>query len=104
MKAAALQMTSGPDVQANLAEARLLLEEAHAAQARLAVLPENFAFMGIHDADKIGVGESLGSGPACKLAAAPVPPARFVLIVPFATLDSVASDHLPLVADLKIGF
>ena len=63
MKAAALQMTSGPDVQANLAEARLLLEEAHAADARLAVLPENFAFMGIHDADKLAVGESLGGGP-----------------------------------------
>ena len=63
MKAAALQMTSGPDVEANLAEARRLLEEAHAADARLAVLPENFAFMGIHDADKLGVGESLGDGP-----------------------------------------
>jgi predicted amidohydrolase len=63
MKAAALQMTSGPDVEANLAAARLLLEEAQAADARLAVLPENFAFMGIHDADKLAVGESLGSGP-----------------------------------------
>jgi deaminated glutathione amidase len=63
MKAAALQMTSGPDVQANLAAARLLLEEAQAADARLAVLPENFPFMGIHDADKLAVGESLGGGP-----------------------------------------
>jgi deaminated glutathione amidase len=63
MKAAALQMTSGPDVQANLAEARLLLEEAQAADGRLAVLPENFPFMGIHDADKLAVGESLGAGP-----------------------------------------
>jgi hypothetical protein len=41
------------------------------------------------------IGESLGSGPACALAKAPVPPARFVLIVPFATLASVASDHMP---------
>jgi nitrilase len=56
-------MTSGPDVQANLAEARLLLEEARAADARLAVLPENFAFMGMHDADKLAVGEAEGSGP-----------------------------------------
>jgi len=63
MKAAALQMTSGPDVQANLAEAQLLLEEAHAAGACLAVLPENFAFMGMHDADKLAVGETEGSGP-----------------------------------------
>jgi nitrilase len=63
MRVAALQMTSGPDVQANLAEARLLLEEARAADARLAVLPENFAFMGMHDADKLAVGEAEGSGP-----------------------------------------
>jgi pimeloyl-ACP methyl ester carboxylesterase len=41
------------------------------------------------------IGESIGSGPACTLAAAPVPPARFVLIVPFDTLVSVASDHMP---------
>jgi nitrilase len=63
MKAAALQMTSGPDVPANLAQARLLLEEARAADAALAVLPENFAFMGMHDADKRAVGEAEGSGP-----------------------------------------
>jgi nitrilase len=63
MKVAALQMTSGPDVQANLAEARLLLEEARAANAQLAVLPENFAFMGMHDADKRAVGEDEGRGP-----------------------------------------
>lgn len=41
------------------------------------------------------IGESIGSGPACALATAPVPPARFVLIVPFDTLASVASDHMP---------
>jgi len=63
MKVAALQMTSGADVQANLAAARILLEEAHAAGALLAVLPENFAFMGMKDADKLAVGEAEGSGP-----------------------------------------
>jgi predicted amidohydrolase len=63
MKAAALQMTSGPDVQANLAQAQDLLEQACAAEARLAVLPENFAFMGMRDADKLAVGEADGSGP-----------------------------------------
>ena len=41
------------------------------------------------------IGESLGSGPACTLARAPVQPARMVLIVPFDTLQSVASDHMP---------
>ena len=41
------------------------------------------------------IGESLGSGPACTLARAPVKPAKMVLIVPFDTLLSVASDHMP---------
>ena len=70
MKVAALQMTSGADVQANLAAARLLLEEAHAAGALLAVLPENFAFMGMKDADKLAVGEAEGSGPIQEFLAA----------------------------------
>ncbi len=63
MKIAAAQMTSGPDVQANLAAARTLLQAAAAAGARLAVLPENFAFVGLADADKRAVGEPEGSGP-----------------------------------------
>ena len=63
MKVAAVQMTSGPDVTVNLEQARGLLEEAAAQGAGLAVLPENFAFMGLHDADKRAVGESDGSGP-----------------------------------------
>ena len=63
MKVAAIQMTSGPDVMANLEQARGLLEEAAARGAALAALPENFAFMGLHDADKRGVAESDGRGP-----------------------------------------
>jgi nitrilase len=56
-------MTSGPDVTVNLEQARGLLEDVVAQGAGLAVLPENFAFMGLHDADKRAVGESDGSGP-----------------------------------------
>ena len=63
MKLAALQMTSGPDVEANLACAAQLLGEAAGGGARLAVLPENFAFMGLADADKRAVAEAEGSGP-----------------------------------------
>ena len=63
MKLAALQMTSGPDVAANLEQARALLEEAAALGARLAALPENFSFMGLKDADKRAVAEADGSGP-----------------------------------------
>ncbi len=64
MKVAALQMTSGPDVTANLEQARALLEDASVCGARLAALPENFCFMGLKDADKRAVAEADGSGPA----------------------------------------
>jgi deaminated glutathione amidase len=60
---AAIQMTSGPDVSANLQEARALLEEAAGRGAQLAALPENFAFMGLADADKRRVAEDEGRGP-----------------------------------------
>ncbi len=63
MKVAALQMTSGPDVTANLAVAEDLLARASAVGARLAALPENFAFMGLDDADKRKVAETPGDGP-----------------------------------------
>ncbi|HEU4627799.1 MAG TPA: carbon-nitrogen hydrolase family protein [Steroidobacteraceae bacterium] len=63
MKVAAIQMTSGPDVGANLEQARELLRQARERGAVLAALPENFAFMGLKDADKRAVGEADGSGP-----------------------------------------
>jgi len=64
MKVAAIQMTSGHDVTANLEQARGLLEEAAVRGARLAALPENFSFIGLKDADKRAVAEADGSGPA----------------------------------------
>jgi deaminated glutathione amidase len=64
MKVAALQMTSGPELGANLVQARDLLEEAAAGGALLAILPENFAFMGLKDADKRAIAEEDGSGAA----------------------------------------
>lgn len=57
-------MTSGPDVGANLAQAGELIESAAAQGARLIGLPENFAFMGLRDADKRAVAESPDEGPA----------------------------------------
>ena len=56
-------MTSGPDVGANLQQACQYVEEAAALGAQLAALPENFAFMGLADADKRAIAEELGSGP-----------------------------------------
>ena len=63
MKVAALQMTSGPDVKVNLDATRVLLEQARASGAGIAVLPENFSFMGINSADKRAIAESDGDGP-----------------------------------------
>lgn len=60
---AALQMNSGADVGANLDAAEALLREAASAGACLAALPENFAFMGARDRDKLAHGEADGSGP-----------------------------------------
>lgn len=70
MKVAALQMTSGPEVAANLAQAGALLEEAAASGARLAALPENFSFLGLRDADKRTVAETDGAGPVQEFLAA----------------------------------
>jgi nitrilase len=63
MSIAAIQMTSGADVTANLEQARSLLEAAAARGARLAVLPENFSFMGLKDSDKRDIAEADGDGP-----------------------------------------
>ncbi|UTW06755.1 carbon-nitrogen hydrolase family protein [Pseudomonas benzenivorans] len=63
MSLAVIQLVSQDDVQANLACARRLLEQAAGAGARLAVLPENFAAMGRRDLAAQGRSEALGEGP-----------------------------------------
>ncbi|MDD4930017.1 MAG: carbon-nitrogen hydrolase family protein [Gallionella sp.] len=62
-KVAAIQMASGPNVAGNLSEARRLIARAAEQGAKLVVLPEFFAIMGMTDQDKLGVCESAGSGP-----------------------------------------
>ncbi|MBB6094308.1 nitrilase [Povalibacter uvarum] len=61
--AAVIQLTSGPDVAANLAAVRQLLERARAEGAVFAALPENFAIMGRKETDKLQVSEDFGEGP-----------------------------------------
>jgi nitrilase len=56
-------MASGPNVNANLLEAARLLKKAAEAGARLVVLPENFAIMGMSDFDQVKIREADGSGP-----------------------------------------
>jgi len=60
---AAIQMASGPNVNANLIEAERLIRDAVAAGAGLIVLPENFAFMGKTETDKLAIAEAVGDGP-----------------------------------------
>ncbi|MBL6749974.1 MAG: carbon-nitrogen hydrolase family protein [Nevskia sp.] len=57
---AAIQMSSVADVGRNLETALQLLRQAAAAGAVLAVLPENFAFMGAHERDKLAFAEADG--------------------------------------------
>ena len=61
-KVAAIQMASGPNVNANLIETQRLISLAADAGAELVVLPENFALMGMKETDKIGIQETEGKG------------------------------------------
>ncbi len=63
VRVAAIQMASGPNVSANLAETERLIELAVDAGARLIVLPEFFCIMGMKDADVVKVREAEGHGP-----------------------------------------
>ena len=63
VKIAAIQMASGPQVAANLSEAKRLVESAVKLGAKLVVLPEYFTIMGLKDTDKVAVREQDGSGP-----------------------------------------
>ncbi|EHQ51628.1 MULTISPECIES: carbon-nitrogen hydrolase family protein [Ectothiorhodospira] len=56
-------MASGTNLSANLQEAGRLIAQAAQAGARLVVLPENFALMGMSEHDKVGVREAPGQGP-----------------------------------------
>jgi deaminated glutathione amidase len=67
---AAVQMTSLADVEANLVTVRRLLARARDGGACLAVLPENFCFMGRNDAERRLVVERDGDGPVQQAVAA----------------------------------
>lgn len=60
---AAVQMASGPNVGANLLEAERWVEKAAMNGAKLVVLPENFALMGMAERDKLAAAEAEGEGP-----------------------------------------
>jgi len=62
-RVAAIQMASGPNITGNLNEARRLIAKAAEQGARLVVLPEFFAIMGISELDKVVAREEPGQGP-----------------------------------------
>lgn len=63
MRIAAVQMVSGPAVDANLDEASRLIAAAAAQGARLVALPEYFPLIGASDAERLAARESDGAGP-----------------------------------------
>jgi predicted amidohydrolase len=62
VKVAAIQMCSGDNLGDNLRLADLLLSEAARGECCFALLPENFAFMGCHEEDKLSLAEETGCG------------------------------------------
>lgn len=62
-RVAAIQMVSGSNLTANLHEASRLIKEAAAAGAKLVVLPEYFALMGMQQTDVLSIQETFGEGP-----------------------------------------
>ncbi len=62
-KIAALQMASGPQLQANLMEAGRLIKEAAAQGAEMVVLPETFVLMGKQEQVRLAIAETAGDGP-----------------------------------------
>lgn len=63
MRVAAIQMSSGAEVDVNLEKAGRLLAAAAGDGCTLAVLPENFALMPVRSRDKTTVAEQPGEGP-----------------------------------------
>lgn len=60
---AAIQMVSGDQVAENLAVADRLIADAAGAGAMMVALPENFAFLGRQDVDKLAIAEPDHEGP-----------------------------------------
>lgn len=61
-KIAAIQMASGPQVEANLMAAQKLIKDAAKKGAKMAVLPENFALMPMQESENIEIAEEYTKG------------------------------------------
>jgi nitrilase len=91
---AAIQMASGPNVTANLLEAEKLLGQAADLGASLVVLPENFAFMGVRETDKLDVAEDEGKGPLQNFLRQQAIKHKFCLVGGTIPIKTVAGDKV----------
>lgn len=99
---ALIQLVSGADTARNLRDAGALLERVHDAGAALAVLPENFAFMGRDDAARVGKAETPGDGPIQEFLSATASRLGLTIVggtVPLATTDPTRPRSACLVFD-----
>lgn len=69
-QASVLQMISNASVRANISQAESLIEVAKRSGSELAVLPENFAFMGMKESDKLSICEHFLTGEIQQMVAA----------------------------------
>jgi predicted amidohydrolase len=61
-RVAVVQMGSSANVKENLSRLNVFFTKAREEGAELLVLPENFAFMGMHERDKLNIAEEAGEG------------------------------------------
>lgn len=61
-RVAAVQIVSSASVENNLKQIEEFFVDAKEKQIDLLVLPENFAFMGVHESDKLQIAEKYGAG------------------------------------------
>ena len=60
---ALIQMVSSAKISGNLQQIEHFMYQAREEQVELVVLPENYAFMGLHEQDKLNIAEVYGQGP-----------------------------------------
>ena len=93
-RVAAVQMVSGAVVSENLEEAARLIGAAVADNARLVVLPENFAIMPRNDADRLAAVEKDGQGPIQEFLAAQARRHRIWLVGGTIPLAATSADKV----------
>lgn len=94
VRAAVIQMVSGADVDANLAEAERLIERAARDGARLAALPEFFPLIAEDDRAKLACREPFGTGPIQGLLSGAAKRHGLWLIGGTIPIDSGDPDHV----------